>query len=75
MNPLVCGPKWFFDPGSEEKEMMVVVLPWKLLLQTTIWACPSGIPFTVCPHLRVIFMAVSTPSAPVFMGNRLSKPK
>jgi hypothetical protein len=38
MNPGVCGPKKSLDPGSVENEITVVVLPWKLLLQTTIFA-------------------------------------
>ena len=36
MNPGVNGPKSFWATGSEEKDTMVVVLPWKLFWQTTI---------------------------------------
>ncbi len=47
---------------------MVVVRPWKFCSQTTISCAPAGTPFTYWPHLRAALMAVSTASAPVFMG-------
>ena len=53
---------------------MVVVRPWKLFSQTMISAFPSGTPFTLYPHFRTILMAVSTASAPVFIGSAFSKP-
>ena len=54
---------------------MVVVLPWKLLAQTIILASFSGMPFFSYPHLRASFKAVSSASAPVFIGRTLSNPK
>lgn len=53
---------------------MVVVRPWKLSAATTILAWPSGTPLTSYPHLRAVFTAVSTASAPVFIGSTISLP-
>lgn len=57
-----------------EKLTIVVVRPWKLLAATTIFAIPSGTPLTRYPHFRAVFTAVSTASAPVFMGSTISLP-
>jgi hypothetical protein len=42
--PAVKGPKPSRYWSSSEKEMIVVVRPWKLPVKTTISAFPSGIP-------------------------------
>ena len=52
----------------------MVVRPWKLLSKTRISPCAAGTPLTVCPHLRASLMAVSTASAPLFIGRKRSKP-
>ena len=61
MKPGVWGPKKSLEPGSDENEITVVVLPWKLFSQTIIWAWFSGTPLIVWPHFLEIFIAVSTP--------------
>ena len=53
--------------------MIVVVRPWKLPAQTTIFG--SATPRTSWPHLRASLIAVSTPSAPVFMGSTRGLPQ
>ena len=53
---------------------MVVVRPWKLPSNTTMTASPSGTPLTSYPHLRAVLIAVSTASAPVFIGSTISMP-
>ena len=53
---------------------MVVVRPWKLFSQTIISASSRGICLCVYPHRRTALMAVSTASAPVFMGSTISMP-
>jgi hypothetical protein len=68
----VNGPKPPLVSGSLEKLTTVVVRPWKLSSATTIVASPSGTPFTSWPHLRAILIAVSTASAPVFIGSTVS---
>lgn len=73
-NPGVYGPKSSRASGSVEKLMIVVVRPWKLFAATMIFAMPSGTPFTRYPHLRAVFTAVSTASAPVFIGSTDSMP-
>jgi hypothetical protein len=72
--PGVNGPNPVVDPGSSEKETIEIVRPWKLPDMTTTFARPSGTPFTSWPHLRAIFRAVSTASAPVFIGRIASIP-
>ena len=52
----------------------MVVPPWKLPSATTMLALPSGTPLTRYPHLRAVLIAVSTASAPVFMGSTISMP-
>ena len=74
-NPGVNGPKPERVPGSLEKPAMVVVRPWKLPVQTMIDAWSSGTPLTVYPHRRTTLIAVSTASAPVFMGTTISMPQ
>ncbi len=54
--------------------MIVVVRPWKLLPATTIFAISAGTPLTRYPHFRAVFTAVSTASAPVFIGSTISMP-
>ena len=54
--------------------MIVVVRPWKLFSATTIVAAFSATPLTWYPHLRATLMAVSTASAPVFIGSTRSVP-
>lgn len=53
---------------------MVVVRPWKLSAATTIVARPGSTPFTSYAHLRASLMALSTASAPVFIGSTMSWP-
>jgi len=60
--------------ASVEKLTMVTVRPWKLLAQTMISACPSGIPLAVYPHFLAALTAVSTASAPEFIGSAMSYP-
>jgi len=45
--PPLKGPKCSRYWRSEEKPTMVDVRPWKLPVQHTISAAPSGTPFTV----------------------------
>jgi len=54
--------------------MIVVVRPWKLLAQQMISVWFLGIPLTCSPHLRAALMAVSTASAPEFMGKIIGLP-
>ena len=54
--------------------MIVVVRPWKLLRATMIVPCPAGTPLTSAPHLRATLMALSTASAPLFIGSTMSLP-
>ncbi len=73
-NPGVYGPKSARASGSVEKLITVVVRPWKLPPATTIFAISPGTPFTRYPHLRAVFTALSTASAPVFTGSTISIP-
>ena len=57
-----------------EKLTIVVVRPWKLPSKATMTASPSGTPLTSYPHLRAVLIAVSTASAPVFIGSTMSMP-
>ena len=68
MKPGVKGPKPSRYWGSVEKPTMVVVRPWKLSVATMISASPAGTPLTWYPHFRAALIAVSTASAPVFIG-------
>jgi len=70
----VNGPKSARASGSVENEMMVVVRPWKFPAATTMDAWSAGTPLTWYPHLRATLMAVSTASAPVFIGSTMSRP-
>jgi hypothetical protein len=54
--------------------MMVMVRPWKLPSRQMISAWSGATPLTLYPHLRAAFRAVSTASAPVFMGRTMSSP-
>jgi len=54
--------------------MIVVVRPWNEFAATTMFARSSGMCLTRYPHLRAALMAVSTASAPVFMGSMVSVP-
>ena len=53
---------------------MVLVRPWKLPRATRISAWPSAMPLTRWPQRRAHLIAVSTASAPVFIGSARSKP-
>jgi hypothetical protein len=57
-----------------ENDTIVVVRPWKLPSIATMVACSSGTPLTRYPHLRLTLMAVSTASAPEFIGRTISLP-
>jgi len=74
VNPGVNGPNEAREPSSLEKLMIVVVRPWKFPSKATITASPSGTPLTSYPHLRAVLIAVSTASAPVFIGSTISMP-
>jgi hypothetical protein len=50
------------------------VRPWKLPSAATSSPPPSGIPRRSWPWRRIAFTAVSTASAPVFMGSARSAP-
>ena len=52
--------------------MIVVVRPWKFWSATMISALPSGTPLMVYAHFRASLIAVSTASAPVFIGQAMS---
>ena len=69
LKPGVKGPKPSLYWSSVEKPTMVVVRPWKLSAQTMISALSFVMPLTFSPHLRAALMAVSTASAPEFMGS------
>lgn len=73
-NPGVNGPKPSRATGSVEKLTIVVVRPWKLPSATTIVARSAGTPFTSYAHLRATLIALSTASAPVFIGSTMSRP-
>ena len=51
---------------------MVVVRPWKFSAHTMISCLPFAMPFFSAPQRRAILSAVSTASAPVFMGRAIS---
>ena len=68
------GPKPRRASGSVENETIVVVRPWKLPSATMIVARSAGTPLTSYPHLRAALMAVSTASAPVFIGSTMGGP-
>lgn len=57
-----------------EKLTIVVVRPWKLPSKVTMFACSAGTPLTSYPHLRAVLSAVSTASAPLFIGRTMSLP-
>src|SRR5665648_843871 len=63
-----------YDSGSDDIETIVMVRPWKLPSQTTICASFLGILFTLYPHFRISLRAVSSASAPEFIGKTLSYP-
>ena len=72
--PGVNGPKPVRAVSSVEKLTMVVVRPWKLSAATTIVAWSGATPFTSYAHLRATLTALSTASAPVFIGSTMSRP-
>jgi len=59
---------------SVENETIVVVRPWKLPPMTMIVPQSSGRPLVRLPHRRVTLIAVSTASAPEFIGRMRSLP-
>ena len=71
VKPGANGPKPARDASSVLNPTMVIVRPWKLPSQTMISASFSGTPLTSYPHLRTTLIAVSTASAPLFMGKTL----
>ena len=71
-NPGVYGPKSARASGSEEKDTIVVVRPWKFPSNTTMTASSRRTPRVTYPHLRATLTAVSTASAPVFIGSTIS---
>ena len=73
-NPPQNGPKPSRYSSSLEKPMMVLVRPWKLPRATRMRWRPSGMPLTRWPQRRAHLIAVSTASAPVFIGSARSKP-
>ena len=68
-NPGVNGPNPSRYWASSEKLTTVVVRPWKFPANVRISALPSGIPLTLYPHFREALIAVSTASAPEFIGS------
>ena len=72
--PGVSGLKPSLYCASVDADTIVIVRPWKLFLQTMISCRPTGIPFTFSPHLRAALNAVSTASAPEFIGRATSIP-
>ncbi len=74
LNPGVYGPNPSLANGSVEKLMIVTVRPWKLCSQVMISCLPFSTPLTRLPHRRAVFKAVSTASAPVFIGRTMSLP-
>ena len=68
------GPKSSRASGSVEKLTIVVVRPWKFPSNAMITAWSAGTPLTRYPHLRETLIAVSTASAPVFIGSTTSMP-
>jgi hypothetical protein len=73
-NPGVNGPNPSRATGSVEKLTIVVVRPWKLPSITMMLAWSCATPLTSYPHLRDTLIAVSTASAPVFIGRTTSIP-
>lgn len=71
--PGVYGPKPCRAVSSSEKLMIVVVRPWKLPCATTMLGAVIT-PLTSRLHLRATLMALSTASAPLFMGSTRSLP-
>ncbi len=51
-----------------------MVRPWKLPLATMMLARSAATPLTSTPHLRATLTALSTASAPVFIGSTMSLP-
>eukprot|EP01139_Manchomonas_bermudensis_P000707 Amastigsp_a765_530.p4 type:complete len:186 gc:universal Amastigsp_a765_530:938-381(-) len=74
MWPPWCGAKPCVTSGSHESEMHAVVRPWKQPQHESTRALPYGTPLTSYAHFLAILSAVSTPSAPVFIGSTRSYP-
>src|SRR4051812_21528004 len=74
LKPGVAGPKPSEDSVSGEKPTMGGVRPWELLWQTTISALSGATPFAREPHSPMALIAVSTASAPEFMGRARALP-
>ena len=70
--PGANGPNPSRYCGSLEKPTIVVVRPWKLLPKARISALPDSVPLRVYAHFRASLIAVSTASAPVFIGKARS---
>ena len=69
LKPGVNGPKPSLYWSTDEKLIVDIVLPAKLLVHVIISAEFSSIPLIVYPHFLAALRAVSTPSAPEFMGS------
>src|SRR5699024_6501059 len=70
--PGSMGPNPRLYSASDDKETAVIVLPWKLPSQAMISALSSATPFTSYAQRLAALIAVSTASAPVFIGSALS---
>ena len=72
--PGIRGPKPRLFSASDDSDTGTSVRPWKLSVQEMILASPSGTPFTSYAQRRAALMAVSTASAPVFIGSTAALP-
>jgi len=68
-----CHPRLVEALVSQVKQL-AIVRPLKFPSQAMISALFSGTPLTVYAHFLAAFIAVSTASAPVFMGSAASCP-
>ena len=68
--------KWgYLERGVPHDEAIIVVFDGNFHGRTTtIFAVPAGTPLTRYPHSRAVLIAVSTASAPVFIGSTASMP-
>src|SRR5690606_34482222 len=69
------GPNPLRYSGSDDRETAVIVRPWKFPLHAMISALFSSTPLTSYAQRRAALKAVSTASAPVFIGNAISLPE
>src|SRR5690625_217080 len=71
LNPGSKGPNPRLLLSSEDKLMAAIVLPWKLSTQAMISAWSSCTPLTSYAQRLAVLIAVSTASAPVFIGRAI----